>query len=172
MIFLKDTVSYKLISLLDEMKIKEKYMNILLFIINFLKFKISKKILLKRKISNNDKIELFIELFKERFYLDQLIKDTDIKTNSNIQYELNNNILLVEVDYYTNKIRINIEYTISQNKYCIFIYTINKNFNINENNLNIKSILEVFETIINILFDECIYLIDKIFTMYLNEVMN
>lgn len=172
MIFLKDTMSYKLISLLDEMKIKEKYMNILLFIISFLKFKISKKILLKRKISNNDKIKLFIELFKERFYLEQLIKNTDIKTNSNIQYELNNNILLVEVDYYTNKIRINIEYTISQNKYCIFIYTINKNFNINENNLNIKSILEVFETIINILFDECIYLIDKIFKMYLNEVMN
>lgn len=168
MLFFKETLSYKLVSLLDEAKIKRKYINILLFIINFYKFKISKKSLIKHNLSYNEKIELFIELFKERFYLEQLVRTNFIQAKSKVQYTLNNNILLSEISY--DKIRFNIEYTISQDKYCIYITANKISFNASEENLKIKSISEAFETSIWLLFTDWKILINELFQKYWKDV--
>jgi hypothetical protein len=160
----KETTSYKLISLLDEFKYKKKYINILLITIILYKFQISRFILTKRRVSNNKKIELFFELVKERLYLEKLVETHGIDTTSRIGYSIIKNILLAEINY--NSIRFNIEYTISDNEYTIYITVNGRCFNATDENLNIEPIYKTFNDVLYLLFMDIIYILNEIFNTY------
>lgn len=153
MLFFKETNSYQLVTLIEELEIKRKYMNIFKYLINFKKWKrlINKKI--KRNNHLQEKIKLIIDLYKERFYLEQLKHSYNISYISTINYNIINNIIISEIIYDTVIIRI--EYGITDEDYSIYILNKNnKGININEKSLNIKENYDICITALKVLNKE------------------
>lgn len=169
--FLKKTKSYKIISLLEKIKFEKAYIKIIILIIEYYKFKITNYIQIKRKLSNNKKIELFVKLFEERFYLEQIIRNDNIDYYlSYINYTVNNNIIYANINY--NEVILNIEYTINSRDYSIYITAQDKSFNLIDKNLKNKTIYDCFILALKLLYNDILVIITKIITKYLGVFKN
>lgn len=166
--FFKKTKSYLIISLLDKIKIKKDYTKIFSLIIEYNKFMLNNKIQIKYKLSSDKKIKLFIKLFEERFYLEQIVRDKNIKSNSCINYTINNNIIYANI-IYTSKIQIDVEYTLNSQDYSIYITINEKSFNVIEKNLKNINLYNYFNIILNFLYDDITIILTNIFTDYLKR---
>lgn len=160
----KNTLSYKLISLLDEFKVKRKYRNMIILSFYLFRFMILTKIKINRKLSPNKKIDLFFKLVKERIYLENMVQDYKIDGSSKIGYTIIKNILLAEISY--GRVRFNIEYGITDDKYTIYITVLNKCFNANEENLKIKSIYDSFDKALELLLSDIGLIFSELLKVY------
>lgn len=134
--FFKQTLSYKLVTLLEELEIKHKYINIFIYWIQLLKFDLSNK----RKINKSDnKIELLFTLFKERFYLEHLRDKYNIGSDSKLVYNIINNIIVCEISYGVN-INIHIECGILDDEFSIYVLnqSDHKGVNLTKDNLKLE----------------------------------
>lgn len=127
--FCKDLKSFELVTLIEKSTIlKNKIKYILLFWIKYSIYIIEFKIKIRLSKNNRyNKIDLFIELYQEYFYLDELLKNLKIKNNiSNLEYYMYQDNIISEIIYnYENNlyIIIKVEYdTVSKNS-CIYIDT-------------------------------------------------
>lgn len=171
----ENTKSYELITLLDKSRIniKNKYKYLYLFKLKYMiyEFKINRKI---KKLNNKEKIELFIQLFKEYLYLQDIIKDNNIDAKSEFEEYMINNIIIGNIYYSINNpvLCVKIEYNIEDGNYCIYLdtskYNINTTgFNITEQNLKNEEKCKVFNLILNIFFNDILYIMISIFGLYI-----
>lgn len=160
----KNTISYKMISLLDEFKVERKYINAIIFSFYLFKFITLTKINIKRKLSPSKKIDLFFKLIKERIYLQNIVQAYNIDGCGKIGYTIINNILLAEISY--GRVRFNIEYGMSDDRYTIYITVIDKCFNANEENLKVESIYDTFNTVLDLLLTDIILIFTKLLKVY------
>lgn len=155
MLNFKERESFKLITLLEEFNIKRKYINIFKILIQFFTFNHSTKKKIKKDISNAEKLYLFIDLYKERFYLENVIVgNNETKfTDSKINYNIINNIIFSEI-LYDRTIRFYIEYTLGTNEYSIQIAVGDKAFNVDEKKLNNEKIYDTFNSALYLLCED------------------
>lgn len=152
--FFKDTKSFKFVTLLEELEIEHKYLNIFKYFIKFIKFNKIEKIKVKKSTSIQDKLDYIADLFKERYYLEQLKGQYDIKKTSGMNNNTINNIIVSEISYDT--IRIYVEYGLMDDKYSIFVLRLsdNKGVNLTKNDLNNELNYSICINTINILHYE------------------
>lgn len=152
--FFKDTMSYKFVTLLEKMEIEHKYLNFIVYLFKLFKFNYIEQIKIKRKTSIQDKLDYMVELFKDRYYLEQLKGQYDIKKTSAMNNNIINNIILSEIAYDT--IKIYIEYGLVNGDYSIFILrnSDNKGINLTKNDLNNELNYSIFIKALDILHYE------------------
>lgn len=170
--FYKETTSYKLVTYLEQFKIRYRYFSIVLYMFYFIVFYITIKIKIKRKSSGKDKLNLFINIFKERFYLEQL-KDSYELYNYNystLKYNIINNNIICNIYY--DIVDFYIEYGLSNNTYCIFISTMGKNFNMTERQLANKNLYEMCNEAIKLISNETFFMLQRLFIIHIVEFLN
>lgn len=164
--FYKETKSFELVTLLEKailMNILNRLKNFILFIIKFEYYQIKMKTKIN-KSTNVQKINLLIELFKEYFYLHQLVKAYDLSTIGDFSYILINDIIICDIKY--DDIKINIEFNIKNQENCMFLTNKNNGFNISEKNIEIFKLEYEIYKLINILFSDIKQILLKLYKFY------
>ena len=164
--FYKETKSFELVTLLEKailMNILNRLKNFILFIIKFEYYQIKMKTKIN-KSTNVQKINLLIELFKEYFYLHQLVKAYDLSTIGDFSYILINDIIICDIKY--DDIKINIEFNIKNQENCMFLTNKNNGFNISEKNIEIFKLEYDLYKLINILFSDIKQILLKLYKLY------
>ena len=177
------TKSYELVTLLDKSKvdIKYKYKYLFMFLLKYIiyKFKINRKI---KKYDNKKKIDLFIDLFKEYVYLQQIINNLNItflSLNSTCELSIDNGTMRGNIYYkYENNddkvVCIKIEHSLITGGYCIYLDTSkylpnNMGFNITEQNLKNKEKYDTFYNLLNLFFNDILYILIRLYNYYIKN---
>lgn len=165
----KNTKSYELITLLEKYKLYKKIKYKLLFMIKYEIFFIYIKI--KTKINKNkDNIELFINLIKEYYYLDEILKELYIEDSNLTTILINDNILINIYNIPKHNDIINIEYNMNTKEYTIYFnsnYSTNKKgTNISEKELSNNDINNYFKYTLNKLIKNIENMLISLFTYY------
>lgn len=158
--FYEDTISYKLITLLEEFSVLKKYRNLLLYIFHLCKFHLSTKMKIN-KLSKDEQIHLLFTLFKERFYLNRLLNEYGVEPTGKLKYNIINDIIICEMLY--GSTIFNIEYDAIYNKYCMYINNAIRNFNIINQNLLDERKYSIFKILLKLIFEDIELLLWKIF---------
>lgn len=179
--FYKDTKSYELISIIEKSIIPGKITKLKYFILFLIKYKIftiKTQIMIKTK-DKNKKIKLFINLFKEYFYLQEVITGLKIKDyNSTFHYFILNDNINASIAYFLDEyqyIVIKLEYNIYKDYYTIYIdtsgmYNNTTGFNITKNDLDIKEINNSFNIILNLFLTDILSIQLDIFLYYRRKI--
>ena len=169
--FFKETKSYTLITLLEKLEIEHKYLNIFRYLIKLKKFENCGYNKINKKSNVNDKIEFIIELFKERYYLEQLKEHYNIKYASDINSRIINNILISEI-IYNGILKIYIEYGLVDEKYSIYVLDIinNKEINITNNDLNNIDNYNICINVLNMLYYEILLILNDLLVDIINRM--
>lgn len=169
----KDTTSFKLVSLIDKIKIQRKYGSIFLYLLYFIKFTLSINLNIYRTSSNNKKIKLFLNLFKERFYLENIIKSYNMNRYSNLNYTMVNDILVADITYIKSTIQFHIEYNIIDEDCSIFVITdTRKGINITEDNLSFKLYYDIFISALKLISEEVQLILNVLIYTTIKEVID
>ena len=152
--FFKETKSYQFVTLLEKLEVEHKYINIIIYLFKLFKFNYTEQRKIKKKGNIEDKIQYTLNLFKERYYLEQLKDKYDIKKTSAMNNNIINNIIVSEISYDT--IKIYVEYGLMDNKYSIFLLrqSDNKGVNLTKNDLNNETNYIIFVNVLDILHYE------------------
>ena len=158
--FFKETKSYQFVTLLEKLEIERKYINILIYYFKLLKLDYSFKRIIKKDENIDNRLELVISLFKERYYLEQLKNVYNIKKTSMVNSNVINNILVSEIVY--DKIKIYIEYGLMDKRYSISVLREdNKGINLTKNDLQNEENYSICTLVLNILsYEVCLILGD------------
>ena len=169
----KDTTSFKLVSLIDKIKIQRKYGSIFLYLLYFIKFALSINLNIYRTNSNRKKIKLFLNLFKERFYLENIIKSYNMNRYSNLNYTMVNDILVTDITYIKSTIQFHIEYNIIDEDCSIFVITdTRKGINITEDNLSFKLYYDIFISALKMISEEVQLILNVLIYTTIKEVID
>ena len=157
----KNTKAFELITLLEQMLIKNRLKNSLLFIIKFeIHNFIMKRFVIRKGLSPEKKMNLFKELFKEYFDIYNKLETENIKTNvGHMTYDLSNNKIDCIISY--NTLIFYILYDLSTDYFTLHIKTGSRGVNIDERNLQM-------DYINNIAYDSLMILFTDIMTKLLN----
>lgn len=164
--FYKDTKSFELVTILEKanlMNFFNRLKNFILFIFKFetYRFKMKTKI---NKSSNIQKIDLVIELFKEYFYLQQLINAYNLSIKGEFSYILINDIIICDIKY--EDIKFNIEFNISNEANCIFLIDKDRGYNLTEKNIEIFKLTSSLDNLLNTLFCDIEQILLKLYKFY------
>lgn len=162
MLFFKHTMSYQFVTLLEQLEIRHMYQNIIIYLIKLFKLDYT----LKRKIkkaNNKEKIELFVDLFKDRFYLEHIKNVYNLGDVSRLSYEIINNNIICEIYY--DEFHFLVECGIASNQFSIHIISRfpHKAINITEDSLKLESYCDLCMDALNLLYDEICIILYNIF---------
>lgn len=134
--FFKDTKAYKFVTLVEQLEIEHRYLNIIKYLFKLFRFNYEEQLKTKKKVSIEDKIKYMTELFKERYYLEGLKGQYDIKKTSAMDNNIINNIIISELVFDT--IKIYVEYGLMDNRSSIYVVRNmdNKGINLTKADLN------------------------------------
>lgn len=154
--FFKQTFSYEIISIIDEMVVRHKFINYFKYWIKLRIYEFKNK----RKIKSKeiDKVQLLKEFFKERFYLEQLNENNWTLGNpSTLQYSIINNIIICNITYGPT-LSAHIEYGPKDGSFSVFVHTTgNRGVIISESTINTEFNYNLCIDLLNIMnYDVCI----------------
>lgn len=171
----KDTTSFKLISLLEEMSIKNTILNRFKFIYKLMIYKFKQQIRLK--ILKPNLIDLLKEYFKEYFYLNNIIKSKNLNTslkNQNMYTNIIGSNYDVIITFISSDIRYSlyISYDSKSDIFKCYIDSTNKNFNITEKNIQSKDIKNIVCEILNIFNDNISSILTELYHYNIENLKN
>ena len=159
--FYQTTKSFELVSLLDKIKINNRLKNSVLFIAKFEKFRFS----MNKKIKlSSDKIDLLLELFKEYFYLDQIVSEYKLTRNSHFNYTIFNHNIIAHISY--KDIKVSIEYNMKDNNSCIFLSDKYKGYNLTSKNIKIFKMEETLYSLLKNLLSDIDLILNQLYRQY------
>ena len=177
--FYKDTKSYEFISIIEKIPFCTPFQRLKNSVKYMIKYEIYefliKRKIHKKRISNEQIVNLYINLFKEYFYLQEMINKTNIKSNSRFTYTMIDNSIIDSSIVYNihdgEYIIIEIQYDIITENYNIYINTSHANidtlgFNVTEKNLKIFKIKDVVITLLGLLSTDILHMILELFKYY------
>lgn len=150
----KNTKAFELITLLEQMLIKDRIKNSLLFMIKYeLHNFVMKRFVIRKKISPKKKMNLFKEFFKEYFDIYNKMETENIEFNvGHMTYNLFNNKIDCIISY--DSLLFYILYDLSTDYFTLHIKTGTKGVNIDERNLQIDYINDIAYDGLRILFSD------------------
>lgn len=164
----KNTKSFELITLIEQIRIKNRIKNSLLFILKFETYNfIMSKIKLRRKMNPKEQIELYKDIFKQFFdiYNKSISENIDTKT-SHMTYTTFNNKIDCIISYSDLDIVLYITYDLSTDYFTLFIKIGDRGVNIDERNLQIEYIRDMSRDVLDILFTDAM---TKLLAMYVHN---
>lgn len=164
-----DTKSFELITLIEQIPIKNRIKNSLLFILKFETYNfIMSKIKLRKKMMPKEQIELYKDIFKQFFdiYNKFVSEGIDIET-SHMTYTTFNNKIDCIISYSDLDIVLYITYDLSTDYFTLFIKINDKGVNIDERNLQIEYIRNMSRDVLDVLFTDAM---TKLLAIYVHSV--
>lgn len=176
----QDTKSFELVTLLEKISLTAtgpfvRFKNLLLFIFKYEKYEfLMNRRINNKKISNKEIIEIFIELFKEYVYLQELVSMYKVKSEGSFMYGFIDSVILDSSIIYnlkSDKIIIRVQYNTITDEYNIYIDTEviipnSLGFNLTEKNLEIFRIKDSIITLLNLFFSDILYIMINLFEYY------
>ena len=152
--FFKETKSYQFVTLLEKLEVEHKYLNIFIYLVKLFKFNYIGQRKIKKRDNIEDKIKYVLDLFKERYYLEQLKGKYNIKKTSGMNNNVINNIIVSEISY--DKINMYVEYGLMDQRYSIFLLrqSDNKGINLTKDDLSNEVNYDIFINLLEILHYE------------------
>lgn len=172
----KDTQGFKIITILEEMLVKNKIKNIILFKFHYYKYKFINEIFkLKKKINPKNKMDLFKEYFKEYFYLYNVLTLKNItESSSTMTYStINTKIDCIIFTKGKQPLKFYITYDMITDYFTLFLYCKDgKGINIDERNLESDYIDDIAYDILVILYNIIMDMMLDLFTYHFILVTN
>lgn len=171
----KDTTSFKLISLLEEMYIKNTILNKFKFIYKLTVYEFKQQVRLK--ILKPNLIDLLKEYFKEYFYLNNIIKSKNLNTllkNQTMYTNIIGSNYDVIITFISSEIRYSlyISYDSESDIFKCYIDSNNKNFNITEKNIQSKDIKNIVYEVLNIFNDNISNILTELYHYTIKNLKN
>lgn len=144
----KTTRSFELVSILENILVKNRIKNTFLFIYKSTIYFLSQKINLKFTKSNKKLLNLLKKYFKEYFYLYTIISSKNLKSllkGHNMIYTMTgfNLDVIITLTFPESSCRLYISYNLTTDDFQCHIIIYDKNFNIDENTMKTKEIKNI-----------------------------
>ncbi len=170
----KNTNSYKLVSTIEKILIKNRFRNTILSIYQLSIYHFKQVLRLKIFLSNEKILDIYKEYFKEYFYLYTIIKSKNLNSllkDQNLFYTITG-FNLDAIITIKDLVRLYISYDLSTDDFQCHAIIDNKNFNIDNNNLKIKEIRNVCILLLKSIFAIIEHLLTELFINTVDECRN